>query len=78
MNGLPALGILPPPTSEIAESLAAAHSDWSDIALLLDRVAAGDPLTDAERTELYDRLVEKVHKVEEIEMMYQDYSKRIL
>ena len=76
-NGLPALGIIPPPTPEIADSLAAADADWSIIGGLLDRVVAGDPLTNEERLDLYHRLVVKVHKVEGIENLYQEYSKRI-
>lgn len=76
-NGLPALGIIPPPTPEIADSLAAADADWSIIGGLLDRVVTGDPLTNEERVDLYHRLIVKVHKVEEIENLYQQYSKRI-
>ncbi|MCK0095797.1 type IV pili methyl-accepting chemotaxis transducer N-terminal domain-containing protein [Yoonia sp. F2084L] len=77
INGLPSLGVQPAPTAEIAESLTAADEDWSIIRGLLDRVIAADDLSVEERTDLYHRLVVKVHKVEEIEEMYQDYSKRI-
>ncbi len=66
IGGMPALGILPAPTPEIAESLASTSDDWPVIKDLLDRVVASDPLTDAERIDLYHRLVVKVRKVEEI------------
>ena len=76
-NGLPALGIQPPPTPQIAESLAAAGADWPVILDYLNRVVAGDATTDEERSDLYQRLVAKVHKLEEIEYMYSAYSKRV-
>ncbi|KJZ21132.1 type IV pili methyl-accepting chemotaxis transducer N-terminal domain-containing protein [Loktanella sp. S4079] len=76
-NGLPELGIKPAPTPEIAAVLELISSDWSDIRGYLDSVIAGEELSVEVRESLYHLLAVKLHKVEELETLYQDYSKRV-
>ena len=75
--GMPALGIAPPPTEEIAAKLAEVGAMWRDCHDLLVRIAAGEETTLAERGALYHDLAAKLHAVEALEEMYQDYAKRI-
>jgi hypothetical protein len=76
-NGLPALGLQPAPTPEIATSLDEIAQDWSEIRGILDAVSAHAPTSMDDRTDLYHLLAVKLHKIEELEVLYQDYSKRV-
>ena len=75
--GMPALGIAPPPTEEIANKLAHIGDHWSDVHNLLVRIAEGEDVTTEERGYLYHELAVKLHSVEELELLYQNYAKRI-
>lgn len=77
-DGLPELGILSAPTAEIAAGLGAVAADWDMIGGYIDQVIAGDVVSVASREDLYHQLAIKLHKVEEIEILYQDYSKRVI
>jgi hypothetical protein len=74
-NGMPQLGILPPPTPEIAESLKEVIDGWATIRGYLDEVISGAEISVPVREDLYHQLAVKLHKVEEIEGLYQAYSK---
>ncbi|MCK0095798.1 type IV pili methyl-accepting chemotaxis transducer N-terminal domain-containing protein [Yoonia sp. F2084L] len=76
-NGMPSLGIVPPPTQEIAAKLAEIGDHWEDVHMQLEHVATGDEISEEERFALYHGLVEKLHRIEELEVLYQDHSKRI-
>ncbi len=74
-NGMPEVGINPPPTPEIAAHLAVVGGDWDTITGYLETVKAGE--ADAElRAELFQRLNAKMHKMEEIAELYAAFSKR--
>lgn len=76
-NGMPSLGIIPPPTEEIAAKLAQIGDHWEEVHTQLEHVASGDEVSVEERFSLYHGLVEKLHKIDELEILYQDHSKRI-
>ena len=77
-NGLPQLGILAAPTPEIAGALDAISADWDVISGELNLVIAAEDVTVAVMEDLYHRLAEKLYKAEEISVLYQDYSKRVI
>jgi hypothetical protein len=76
-NGMPELGIMPPPTPEIAASLEVVADGWTTIRGYLDTVVSGEEVSVAIREDLYHQLAVKLHKVEEIEVLYQTFSKRV-
>jgi hypothetical protein len=76
-NGMPELGVKPPPTPEIAQGLDVVAADWSTIRGYLDQVLSGAAVSVEVREDLYHQLAVKLHKVEEIEGLYQAFSKRV-
>ena len=76
-DGMPELGIKPAPTAEIAENLKHVASDWSVINGYLETVISGAEMSVDDRANLYHLLAVKLHKVEELEDLYQAYSKRV-
>ena len=75
--GMPALGIAPPPTEEIAQKLHEIGDHWSDVHDMLLHVTTGEEIPDQERFDIYHELAVKLHAIEELEVLYQNYSKRI-
>jgi hypothetical protein len=76
-DGMPALGLRPAPTPEIAALLEDIAQDWSEIRSILDAVSAGDETSMDDRTALYHQLAVKLYKIEELEVLYQNYAKRV-
>lgn len=76
-NGMPSLGVAAPPTSEIAANLEAVAADWDVLRDYLSAVRSGSEVSPQVREDLYHRLALKLYKVEELEELYQDYSKRV-
>lgn len=76
-EGMPALGILPPPNAEIAAKLEEISDHWDDVHDALTHVASGADIPVPEREILYHDLITKLHQIEELEELYQNYSKRI-
>ncbi|MEM9787467.1 MAG: type IV pili methyl-accepting chemotaxis transducer N-terminal domain-containing protein [Pseudomonadota bacterium] len=76
-NGMPSLGVAAPPTPEIAANLEAVASDWEILSDYLAEVRSGADVGLEVREDLYHRLALKLYKVEELEVLYQDYSKRV-
>ena len=71
------LGIAPPPTEEIAQKLHDIGDHWSDVHDMLLHVTTGVEIPDQERFDIYHELAVKLHAIEELEVLYQNYSKRI-
>jgi len=76
-NGMPALGVLAPPTPEIEANLRDVAADWEMLSGYLDEIRSGADVSLEVREDLYHRLALKLYKVEELEELYQDYSKRV-
>ena len=76
-NGMPELGIKPAPTPEIAHNLEFVAADWAVISGYLEAAISGAEMSIADRADLYHLLAVKLHKVEELEVLYQTYSKRV-
>lgn len=76
-NGMPALGVAAPPTEEIKANLQDVAADWEILSGYLSEVRSGADVSLAVREDLYHRLALKLYKVEELEELYQDYSKRV-
>lgn len=76
-NGMPSLGIAAPPTPEIASILEDVSEDWGILSGYLDQVRSDTDVSLEVREDLYHRLAVKLHKVEELEELYQNYSKRV-
>ncbi|MDX8346436.1 type IV pili methyl-accepting chemotaxis transducer N-terminal domain-containing protein [Cognatiyoonia sp. IB215446] len=76
-NGMPALGVLAPPTPEIEANLEDVASDWEILSGYLSEIRSGADVSLQVREDLYHRLALKLYKVEELEELYQDYSKRV-
>lgn len=75
-NGMPEVGIKPPPTDEIASLLDEAASDWSIITGHLDVISTSDDPGDDVTTDLYELLAVKMHKMEEVAQLYTEFAKR--
>ena len=75
--GMPSMGIQPPPTEEIANKLAEIGDHWSEVHDQLVFIAEGNEFPVADREALYHDLIIKLHQIEELEVLYQDHSKRI-
>lgn len=76
-NGMPEVGINPPPTEEIASLLEVAASDWDVVTGHLDAISATGNPGEAVTSELYEMLADKMHKMEEIAHLYAEFSKRV-
>ncbi|MEJ6403235.1 type IV pili methyl-accepting chemotaxis transducer N-terminal domain-containing protein [Yoonia sp. 2307UL14-13] len=76
-NGMPEMGIMPPPTDEIADLLERAAADWTviegHIATMNDADIADTETADA----LYRMLADKMYTMEEVAHQYALYSKRV-
>lgn len=73
-DGMPELGIIPAPTPEIKVGLEEVVADWSEIKVLLNAVLDYS-IDDKGKVELFDRLNEKMVKMEKIVHLYVVYSK---
>ncbi len=74
-DGMPAVGLLPPPTPEIDAALVSARESWSVIKDELEQLMASDTVSDESKTMLYTHLNDAMYEMEEIEHMYVTYSK---
>ena len=52
-NGLPSVGVRPPPTEKIADGLQFVVEEWDTMQPFIDRAMAGEPLDNAERQRIY-------------------------
>lgn len=77
-SGLPALGIQPAPTPEIAAGLDDITADWKVLSGYLNQVIAGEDVSVELREDLYHELAVKLYKVEAVEVLYQNYTKRVI
>ncbi len=76
-NGMPSLGVAAPPTPEIASNLESVAADWNILSGYIDQIRTEADVSMEVREDLYHRLAVKLHKVEELEELYQNYSKRV-
>ena len=74
-NGMPEMGIIPPPTADIAEQLALVGADWAVVGDHLEAVKAGGDSAEL-RADLFQRLNAKMHRMEHIAELYAALSKR--
>lgn len=75
-RGVPATGIKPAPTPEIARHLPELLSDWSVIQQYLDAVVS-DSATVETQTSLFHLLSAKMYKIEQVAALYTEHAKRI-
>ncbi len=76
-NGMPEVGISPPPTEEIAALLDAAASDWDVITGHINTISTSGNPDLAVTAELYELLADKMYKMEEVSHLYGEFSKRV-
>lgn len=74
-DGMPAIGLLPPPTPGISEKLAEIKSIWSENEILIARVVAGQDISQEERFDLYYGLIDERVLILDALYLYQDHSK---
>lgn len=76
-NGMPEVGINPPPTEAISLLLDQAAADWDVVSRHVETISQTGAIDDAGATELYELLADKMYKMEEVAHLYAEYAKRI-
>ncbi|MFQ6549519.1 type IV pili methyl-accepting chemotaxis transducer N-terminal domain-containing protein [Aestuariibius sp. 2305UL40-4] len=74
-QGMPAAGIIPPPTEEIAAGLTALLEDWAGIKAVLEEVAAGAQLDGAGKAALFGDLNTALRDMNAVVGLYTSFAK---
>ncbi|MEM7641918.1 MAG: type IV pili methyl-accepting chemotaxis transducer N-terminal domain-containing protein [Pseudomonadota bacterium] len=77
-DGMPEVGVRPPPTDEIAAGLAEISARWQTVRPLLDRVEAGETLTNQERETIYSEMNHLTAMMNEVSADYAKASRKLL
>lgn len=74
-NGLEQMSIMPPPTPGIADKLAEIGGLWAQNRPLLDMVVADQEISDNQRFDLYDQMIDERDLLLDLVYLYQDHAK---
>ena len=77
-DGMPEAGILEAPTPEIRDGLDVVWSSWTLVKPKLEKLIAGDQLTDAEQADVFLLLNTALRDMNTVVGMYSNYAKRML
>ncbi|MBM7067985.1 type IV pili methyl-accepting chemotaxis transducer N-terminal domain-containing protein [Actibacterium sp. 188UL27-1] len=77
-NGLPDAGILAAPTSEIKEGLDVVWASWIPIKQNLEKLIAGEKISEAEKSDIFLRLNIALRDMNTVVGMYSNHAKRML
>ena len=74
-NGLPELGLRPPPNDTIAAGLEVVVADWSGVKPILDEIRAGKDLTDPDQVRKFQELNTTMAHMNTVVGMYSQAAK---
>lgn len=77
-NGMPEVGIRPPPTDEIAADLAEISARWQTVKPLLDKLEAGETLSGQDRETIYSEMNHLTAMMNDISADYAKASRKLL
>ncbi len=69
-HGLPELGLVPAPTQTLTDTLDRVIGDWTETRGLLDTLLASDVFPEDARADLFMRMNEKTHRLENLAQAY--------